>query len=327
MSAAQDTVQSFKAFDLNKIYATARAHAFPGLWLWGLAAALCLVDATLISLNPRLSFTFQPILGAIVPMSFAPVLIWRLSKVTEAENPKYVRMMRCGLMVLFLVPGMASLAVLNHVLMAYPFPLADNLLDSWDRALGFDWLAFGRAIAYFPLVNFAMDQTYQFMLPALIAVGLYAIIVGRSDHASEFLGLVMITAVICVTIAALFPCVGAMDHLADPAYKAMFSKDTGNSFVPQLMEIRGTAPVLLNPLQLAGLAAFPSFHCVCGVLMIYGSRVTRISQVVASAFAVILIAATPTFGGHYLVDLIAGATIAIGLILIGRRFRKNYAKA
>ena len=186
MSAAQDTVQSFKAFDLNKIYATARAHAFPGLWLWGLAAALCLVDATLISLNPRLSFTFQPILGAIVPMSFAPVLIWRLSKVTEAENPKYVRMMRCGLMVLFLVPGMASLAVLNHVLMAYPFPLADNLLDSWDRALGFDWLAFGRAIAYFPLVNFAMDQTYQFMLPALIAVGLYAIIVGRSDHASEF---------------------------------------------------------------------------------------------------------------------------------------------
>ncbi len=327
MSTTQETVQNFKAFDLSKIYTIARAHAFPGLWLWGLAAAMCLVDTALIALNPRLSFTFQPMLGAIIPLSFVPVLIWRLSTVTEATSPKYVRMMRCGLMVLFLIPTMSSLGVLNHILMAVRFPLVDDLLTSWDRALGLDWLALGRAIAYFPLVNLAMDQIYQFMLPALIMVGLHAIIVGRSNYATEFLGLVILTASFCVTMAMFFPCIGAMDHLADPAFKAMFSADTGNSFVPQLLEIRGTAPVLFNPLRLAGLAAFPSFHCVCGVLMIYGSRSTIISHVIASIFGVLLIASTPTFGGHYFVDLISGAIIAIVFILIGRRIQKHYAKA
>lgn len=327
MSTTQDTVQHFKAFDLNKIYATARDHAFPGLWLWGLALALCLVDATFISLSRHLSFTIQPMLGAIFPLGFAPIMIWRLSKITEAESPKYVRMMRCGLLVLFLIPAMTSLGVLNYVLMAFPFPLADELLTSWDRALGFDWLAFGRAIAFFPVINFAMDQIYQFMLPALILVGLHAIIVGRSDYATEFLGLVMFTAIFCVTLAMFFPCIGAMDHLADPAFKAMFSKDTGNSFVAPLLEIRGAAPVVINPLRLAGLAAFPSFHCVCGVLMIYGSRSTKISQIIATIFGGLLIAATPTFGGHYFVDLIAGAIIAIIFILVGRALQKNLIKA
>ncbi len=326
MSATQDSVQNFKTFDLNKIYAAARAHAFPGLWLWGLAAALCLIDVALISMSPRLSFTFQPMLGALVPMAFVPVLIWRLSKVTEAESAKYVRMMRCGLLVLFLIPAMTSLGVLNHILMAFPFPLTDDLLTRWDRALGLDWLALGRAISYFPTVNFAMDHIYQFMVPALIMTGLHAIIVGRSDYATEFLGLVITTAIFCVSLAMFFPCIGAMDHLADPAFKAMFSKETGNSFVPQLLELRGTALVQINPMQMAGLAAFPSFHCVCGVLIIYGSRSTRISHAIASIFGVLLIAATPTFGGHYFVDLIAGAIIAISFILIGRSFQRNSIK-
>ncbi|MDE2445886.1 MAG: phosphatase PAP2 family protein [Alphaproteobacteria bacterium] len=322
MSISQNSVSSPKTFDAQKFVAILRQHAFPGLWLWGLAFALSIIDAILIGLIPKLNFSFGPIMGALVPLAFAPVLVWRLSTVTEAESPKYVRMMRCGLMVLFLIPGMASLAVLNHILMSFPYPYADTLLTGWDRALGFDWLAYGRAIAYFPFVNVAMDQIYQAMLPALIIVGLHAIVVGRSDVAKEFLGLVMVTAVICVVIATFFPSLGAMAHLADESYKAMFSKNTGDSFVPQLIEIRGNGPITLNALQLAGLAAFPSFHCVCGVLMIYGSRSTKVSQLIAGLFGVLLIAATPTFGGHYFVDLLSGAAIALAAILISRKLKK-----
>jgi membrane-associated phospholipid phosphatase len=322
MTVSQNPVSSAKSFDAQKMIGILRQHAFPGLWLWGLAFALCIIDAVAIGLSPKLTFSFGPILGALVPLAFAPILVWRLNTVTETESPKYVRMMRCGLMVLFLIPGMASLAVLNHILMSFPFPYTDTLLTNWDRALGFDWLAAGRAIAYFPVVNIAMDQIYQFMLPALIMVGLHAIIVGRSDIAKEFLSLVMITAVVCVTLATFFPCLGAMAHLADESYKAMFSKNTGDSFVPQLMEIRGSGPIALDALQLAGLAAFPSFHCVCGVLMIYGSRSTKISHFIAATFGVLLIAATPTFGGHYLVDVLAGAAIAITAIIVSQKLRK-----
>ena len=316
-----------KAIELKSIYAAIRTHAFPGLWLWAVAAILCLIDAALVSMNPRLSINFGPMLGALVPLAFVPIFMWRLSLLTETKNAKYVRFLRCGLMVLFLIPAMASLAIFNHALMAIPFPFVDDLLTQWDRALGFDWLNFGYAIAYFPVVNFAMDQIYQFMLPALIMVGLHAIIVGRSDHATEFLGLVMFTGIFCIFVAMFFPCMGAMDHLADPSYKALFSKDTGNSFVPQLLEIRGAEHIVLNPLRLAGLAAFPSYHCVCGVLMIYGSRSTKICHLIATVFGVLLIAATPTFGGHYLSDLIAGGIVAVGFILAGRLIKKNYAKA
>lgn len=329
MSTSQGINQQLKNFDTANILNTLRVHAFPGLWLWGLTVLLCLADVALINANPLLTFTFIPMIGAIYPLVFVPILIWRLSKITEAENPKYVRMMRCGLMILFLIPTMTALAVFNHVVMAYgsSVPMVDDLLTSWDRALGFDWLGLGRAISSVPLANLTMDQIYQFMLPALIMVGLHAIIVGRSDRAAELLALVITSAIFTVSLAYFFPAVGAMDHLAGASFKALFSKDTGDSFVPQLLEIRSGVPVLLDPLHLAGISQFPSFHCVCGVLTIYGSRSAWSSQVIATIFGMLLIAATPTFGGHYLVDLIAGATVAISFILIGQKIQKKMRKA
>ncbi len=165
-----------------------------------------------------------------------------------------------------------------------------------------------------------LDKIYDLMLDALILVGLEAIIVGQSHRCRELLALVMITAVFTVSLAALFPATGAMNFYADDAFKAMFSKDTGVSAIPQILEIRSSAPVIFNPLQLAGLAQFPSFHTVCGILIIYGSRGQILRHAIGIAFGITLISATPIFGSHYFVDLLAGLGVAAGFIWLGRKF-------
>ena len=324
MFEAQNTILANRRLDASQVYTIVKSNIFPAPWLWALVAALCLVDALAIVTNPRLSFTLGPLVSAILPMmGFMPLFIWRLSKSTPADNVFYGRMLQFGLMVLFLVPAMASLAVFNHVVMTYPFPLVDGMLNHWDGLLGFDWLAFGRLIAHFPIVNFALDQSYQLMFPTMILVGLNAILSGRKDIANELLALVVTTGILVISLAAFFPAVGAMELLADASFKAMFSENAGNSFVPQLLEIRTNQPVLISPLFLAGLAEFPSFHSVCSILIIYGSRANRVSLVLGTILGSCMIAATPTFGGHYLVDVIAGAPIALGAIFIARRLARN----
>ena len=70
-----------------------------------------------------------------------------------------------------------------------------------------------------------------------------------------------------------------------------------------------TGPVALDLGNLPGLVTFPSFHTAAGIVLTWAFWRTRAFPVVA-AYAATMIAATPVFGGHYFVDLLAGACVA-----------------
>ena len=65
----------------------------------------------------------------------------------------------------------------------------------------------------------------------------------------------------------------------------------------------GTTPLL-------GLVSMPSMHTAVGVLMIAVARRTWLFWP-AFGYGTVMISATPVWGGHYLVDLIAGAALAL----------------
>ena len=218
---------------------------------------------------------------------------------------------------------MASLALFNHVAMAFPAPMADDLLLRWDRALGLNWVAYAHLIGDIDIVSFILDHIYQAMLPALIIVGLHAVFIGHSSKCNELLALVITTGIFSVFIAAFFPAMGPMDYIHDTNVMALFAKNEISGFLPQLIELRTAPHIALNPLRLAGLAQFPSYHCACGIYTIYGSRGSYYSLVPATIFSILMIAATPIIGDHYFVDLIAGACVAIAFILAGRKLYQN----
>ena len=70
--------------------------------------------------------------------------------------------------------------------------------------------------------------------------------------------------------------------------------------------------------EMQGLISIPSLHTVLAVLLVHAMRGT----VLLPAFVVLdaaMIVSTPIDGGHYLVDVLAGALLAGGLIALERR--------
>ena len=80
-------------------------------------------------------------------------------------------------------------------------------------------------------------------------------------------------------------------------------------FVEESKRVRQLdASSLIGSAQLSSLVTFPSVHT-------------------ALAYGILMIAATPIWGGHYLVDLIAGAAMAIGAVWLVERFSSAEPRA
>ena len=70
--------------------------------------------------------------------------------------------------------------------------------------------------------------------------------------------------------------------------------------------------------KLTGVVSFPSFHTTMALLYLYGfSRAGAIGWV-AAFLNVAMLPAIPFFGGHYLVDMFAGAAVAVVSVVIVR---------
>lgn len=61
---------------------------------------------------------------------------------------------------------------------------------------------------------------------------------------------------------------------------------------------------------LSGIVSFPSFHAASAVLYIWALWPVRWIGGIAAALNVLMIAATPAIGAHYIIDVVAG--IALG---------------
>jgi membrane-associated phospholipid phosphatase len=304
---------------LSDIFVILKKHAFPGLWLWGLTAFLALVSIVFISLNPRLTlFVDSRISLLLLSMGIIPILLRRISEEHSSHNTLTHRFMTCGMMIFYILPTLYVLAIFNDIIMTLPMPFADRMLADWDQILGFDWRGYAVAVAHFDMISITMDKVYHFHLFALLLIGLEAVIVGDYYRCKELMALTVTSAVFVTIVGSFFPCVGAMDFHAGAELKALFPPNTGNSWVGQLSEMRSTRPVSIDPNNLTGLSAFPSFHTLSGILLVYGSRGKTLRFSLAAVFSTIMIAATPVFGGHYFVDVISGALLAAIFISMGR---------
>jgi membrane-associated phospholipid phosphatase len=79
----------------------------------------------------------------------------------------------------------------------------------------------------------------------------------------------------------------------------------------------------MNLQRLDGLITFPSFHTAVAVLMVHAARGTSCFWL-AIVVNALMILSTFTEGGHYLVDVVAGAAIAllaIGVVSAARSSR------
>jgi membrane-associated phospholipid phosphatase len=189
-----------------------------------------------------------------------------------------------------LLIGMALLATSSYVVAALsPFPLFDGALAAADRAVGFDWNAWTAALARHPAVWRLLDASYNAMLPELVGAVLF---LGFCREARSLLTSLIVAGLITVCISGLVPAIG---HLPNAPH------------VPALLALR--AGKMLDGFP-QGLVSFPSYHAAVAILLTIAFRRHGWLFRAACVLNGLMVVSTLSTGGHYLVDVLAGAGVA-----------------
>jgi membrane-associated phospholipid phosphatase len=141
-------------------------------------------------------------------------------------------------------------------------------------------------------------------------------IFGDMPSAHDFLTLFVLSAVLASVVGCFFPAHAGMLYYASvrhslrhivPGYCVAFAR--------LLDDLRSNPRHVLELANLPGLTTFPSFHTAMGTIAIYCARKRIFLFIPTVLFNGLMIASTPVFGAHYFVDLIAGASLALALIV------------
>jgi hypothetical protein len=197
----------------------------------------------------------------------------------------------------------AAAAVCDYVLVATALPLVDQQLAAADRLLGFDWPAWFGFVRQHPLLQRILQLTYASAIPQIAIITVYLALSGQPERTSEFLWTMILSLAIIMPVSVLLPAAGAFAY-----YDVMALVDA--AWVPEFAAARSGQLHALDLAQLQGLINFPSFHTALGVLFAYVLRRRAAPFAVASLLNGVMVIAVPSQGGHYIVDVIAGAAVA-----------------
>jgi len=196
-----------------------------------------------------------------------------------------------------------AFGVLSYICMAHgAAPLADGMLQRIDAALGFDWL-------YWYHIMFAhrwAALTFQFLYNSLVYQGLYfgllLALLDRKAQLREMFWLVFIAGLFTSAGAYLWPAMGPFKE---------FGLESNGDFLGPMAHLRSGHNLTFMLHQMTGVVSFPSFHTTMALAYIYGFRQTGPIGVLIGVLNIGMLIAIPFFGGHYLVDMIAGAVVAV----------------
>jgi hypothetical protein len=214
----------------------------------------------------------------------------------------------------------ACAALLSYAVAATGGPLWDGTFRAVDQSLGLDWLAYLNGFNDHPWIGFALSLAYQSLMTQLIVV---VIVLGLGGHlraVPEFVLAFMLAGLTTVLISAFMPAAEVFVHLQ--LRPEDFPGANGSAAYLHFSHLTGLRDGTLRSIsldQLEGIITFPSFHAALGVLFARYLWICRVTRWPGLALNAMLVAATPIDGGHYFIDVGAGALIAVGAIAIAHR--------
>jgi membrane-associated phospholipid phosphatase len=298
---------------------------------WSCVLACALASAVWLP-NSRLTFAssnwidiLQGLACCALAGGFVVVASRRLR--SDATRPAVVlRTMLLATELLFrtALPIRALLAAggtLSYLITSADLPLRDALLARVDRDLGFDWLHFLDTTNSNPVLAGLLVRVYQSISPVAQLAVLWPASNRRGDRLAEFIAVLSLSTVgLCVGMW-LVPAAGAFAyHRPEPQLFGNFSA-LGEmwSFSHAFSMLRDASLSVIDLSSLQGVVSFPSFHTMLGVMTLYALRDTRWLMILVLLLNGTMIVSTLPVGGHHLADVLAGAGLTFGAILLVRR--------
>jgi membrane-associated phospholipid phosphatase len=198
-------------------------------------------------------------------------------------------------------------------------PLQDAALASVDQMLGFDWLGFLALTNSNRIVSQTLIIAYHSAFPQMMLLYLLLSLSLQRRKLGEFLALFCITFAATCFVMLFVPAGGAYSYYR-PQHELFdgFSSDAGMWHYEAFIMLRMEAAPVIELGHMKGLVTFPSFHTALAIITAYAFVGIRFIALPAAILNGIVIVSTLPEGGHFLVDVIAGAIIAVASIALVR---------
>jgi membrane-associated phospholipid phosphatase len=189
-------------------------------------------------------------------------------------------------------------------------PLIDPVLARADAALNLFTPALVASVAQQPLSASILQVAYLATVPWVFGTALLLAATGRVTEMWTLCFCFTTTAVFCALFSAFAPAAGAFAYygtepevlLALPDHAGLFHLDVFEKY-------RAAHQSLVDFGDANGVVTFPSFHAAMALMCAHALRDYRGLSMLAWLWCVITLVATVPIGGHYAVDLIAGAAV------------------
>ena len=298
--------------------------------VWSCVAGYALVDVIWLQSSP-LSFAYSNwmiMLKCVACSAIAGIFIAAASSRLAADQSPPAILLRRVLHLIELlwrtflpIGGLLVAGVtLTYLITAANLPLRDDVLARVDHLLGFDWLSLLQATNASPLVVEVLARAYNALGPLSDLVVIVLVLRRRGDRIAEFMAILSLSTVAVCIGMALVPAAGAFAYF-DPAPQLFANFSAFCEMWPFLHTFTALRDGTLSVIDLSrpdGIVSFPSFHTMLGLITIYAARDTRWLLIPVSVVNATMIVATMPVGGHHLSDVLAGAALTIGAILLVR---------
>jgi membrane-associated phospholipid phosphatase len=253
--------------------------------------------------------------GMVVPLELAaymigfPAFFFGLHVVYGKFRPVPRLSQLTGSLAILIAAACAS-SLVAHVGMRLGMPLQDNALAAADRLLGIDTPSLALAFARHPQISTMLARIYDTTVPVLF---LSAIVLSLLEHERRVWELVLGYSgglFVCCTISAVAPATANFVHAAFTAQELTgLPSGSGVFHMKAVHYFRDGKALIVEAGRFAGVVTFPSFHTMMALIVGYAWRGFGLVSIATYLWATLVVVSTIPIGGHYVVDLFAGAVL------------------
>lgn len=287
---------------------TTTSHANAASWsvIGGLALA-CLLLSHALGFSVALARAALPALGVAVLTGALAIGRMRADTRLVAGATAFLQM------TLFTILGV----VLAYLLAALGGPSWDEWLAVADARLGLDWPAILAVADRLPVpILLVAGLAYHSLVVQMVGCIVVLAATARLERLRTAVAAAIVAGAVTILLSGLLPAVG---NLFDPAHYRTLWPSVAWQDRDLVLGLRDGAVRELDLSHMTGIVSFPSYHAALPVILFWGLYPVTPLRVPAAIWAGLTIVATPLFGGHYGVDVLAGLLLAVLALAVARR--------
>ena len=198
-------------------------------------------------------------------------------------------------------------------------PLIDGALIRADASFGLNAAMFTDWVARYPVFASLLMGFYVSSIPLIFATVLFLALTGRDERMWAFCLSITGAAIVCALVSSVIPAIGSFTELNIPlSTRRLLPAGAGTYHLAALEAYRSGSLHVIDMTRLDGVVVFPSFHVIMALATAHAYRGIRLISPIAYVANAIVILATVPMGGHYFIDLLAGAVVWAPFAMITR---------